>query len=363
VDAVARKTLFAHLVILVIISSACKAKPASEPTLTEPPLKSNPTAKPTLTPEPTSTPYPTLIPQVESNCPPGGWSQYTEEDGLADNWPRTMVVDQIGRVLVGYLIGDISLFHNGVWTSMPYTPGAPTYEINSIIPLDDGTLWVGTQGGQVALYRGGTWKMWTIQAEDQNTTVYSLEIAPDGRVWAATWNGIFQLQGDQWQPISKPVPEDFLFSGKTLFLDDEDGLWVGARRGLYYYKDGSWGPPAPGENGVQDVSDIEIDRFGNLWFSGPGGVLVFDGSTWTRVYPSGSQYDPGEIVSVNGIAFGPDERVWIADSEGVSVYENGVWQTVIPGVGSADIKLTGVEIDPWGAAWFTANEGVLCYNP
>jgi len=365
VAAFPKNKILVGVFILSFVFSACRISPNLELTATELPPNSEMTELPSQTPEPTQTPFPTQIPQIETNCPPGGWSQFTEEDGLVDNWPRTLAVDDDGRVYVGYLIGNISFLQNGIWTTFPEKLGSPKYEVNVIIPLENGDLWVGTQGGYIAIYHGRVWKMFpSILVDGENTTVYDLETAPDGRVWAATWDGIFQLQGDDWQPLSKPVPDDSLFSGKSLYLDNEGGLWVGARRGLYYYKDGVWKPSVSVGTGHQNIENIEVDRSGNIWFGGMGSIFIFDGTTWTRVFPGeGISSNPGDSVSVSDLAVGPDGRVWTTYSGLAAVFENGAWLPVIPGVGSKDIKVYRVDLDPWGAAWFVSNEGILCYNP
>jgi len=355
---VSRKTVFALSLILVIISFACKAKPSPEPTLTESPHTLTPTV------EPTPTPYPTLIPQLESNCPSGGWTQYTEQDGLADNWPSALEVDNDGRVLVGYFLGEISLFHNKVWTSMPPEPQSPSNQVTSIMNIENGDIWAGTQLGYIAHYRSGDWTMRSIFVEGEKTSVYDLEIAPDGRVWAATWDGIFQLQGDNWVSIGKPFDENRLFSGKSIYLDREGGLWVGARYGLHYFLNGGWIPITTTFEPIYEVLAIEEDQFGNLWFGYMGGVLVFDGDIWKHVYPPEDTNEQDSAwTRVESLAIGPDGQVWVIGSQKAVVYENGIWQPVSPGVGSPDIQLFNVDVDPWGAAWFISNEGVLCYNP
>lgn len=353
--------LIAGVLILSIGLSACQNSFPPEPTLTKPPLSSSPTTSDL----PTQTPYPTRIPQIESNCPPGGWNLYTEEDGLSDNWPRTLAVDPDGRVYVSYFKGDISFLLNGIWTTFPDSPGSPSNQVNKILPLDSGDIWAGTQTGYIALYHEDAWKMWSgIFVDGENTSVYDLETAPDGRVWAATWDGIYQLQGDKWVSIGKPVAENILFSGKSVHLDRKGGLWVGARYGLHYFIKGGWMPITTTFEPIYEVDVIEEDRFGNLWFGYKGGVLVFDGDIWKQVYPPESTTEEDSAwTRVESLAIGPNELVWVIDSQGAVVYENGTWQPIIPGIGSSDIQLFKVDVDPWGAAWFVSNEGVLCYNP
>lgn len=355
-----RTNIVVSVLFLSIGLSACQNSYPPEPTITKTQFSSTSTAADL----PTQTPKPTRISQIESNCPPGGWTLYTEEDGLADNWPWELVVDNGGRVLVGYLIGDISLLQNGIWTSMPAVPRAPTYQVTSIIPLENGNLWVGTQAGYIAHYRGGEWTMWSIIVEGENTSVYDMEIAPDGRAWAATWDGIYQLQGDKWVSIGKPVAENILFSGKSVHLDRKGGLWVGARYGLHYFINGGWMSITTTFEPIYELDVIEEDRFGNLWFGYRGGVLVFDGDIWKHVYPpEGTTEEDSAWTRVKSLAIGPNGRVWVIDSQGAAVYESGTWQLIIPGIGSPDIQLFKVDVDPWGAAWFVSNEGVLCYNP
>lgn len=364
-DLIPQCKIMVWLLILSIAFTACRVEPAPEPTRTDLPPSLVSTAKPTQTPAPTQTNYPTRIPQSRSNCPPGGWTLFTEKDGLVDNWPRTLAVDHDGRVYVGYLKGNISYLLNGIWTTYPDTPGSPSNQTNKIVPLENGDIWTGNQNGYIALYHNYDWKMWSgISVDGETTAVYDLEIAPDGRVWAATWDGVFQLRGDKWQPFSKPVPEAILFSAKSVQLDQADGLWVGAKYGLHYFKDGIWNNITTGYEPIYDVVFIEEDQFGNLWFGYMDGILFFDGTVWQRVFPAqGSGPSVGSRSRVDSLALGIDGQIWVSSHQGATVYEDGKWKQLTPDVGENGIQLYQVDLDPWGAAWFISNEGVLCYNP
>lgn len=196
-----------------------------------------------------------------------------------------------------------------------------------MIPLETGGVWIGTQGGQVSLLEGheSVWVLGVIPIEKGGTAVYDLAISPQGHVWAATWDGLFELWGDEWIRIPKPVPEYIqLYSPKSLYFDRKGGLWVGARHALNYYSQGVWSGPLQGIPELINVEDIERDSSGKLWFGSITGGFVYDGETWLRVYPE-EDHPPG-ILQVESLAVDLEGRVWLVSTRETVVYQDGSWQ-------------------------------------
>ncbi len=301
---------------------------------------------------------------MESSCPSGGWTLYTEENGLADTRIRVLEVDSAGTIWVGYLTGEINMLQDGIWMRPINSIGYPTFTVNDIVPLNNGVVWVGTQSGQLTYYRDGIWHSYYDLMENGGTAIYDIEVAPDGRVWAGAWDGLFQLQIDHWVEAPKPVADDIQMTVKTVHLDQRGGLWIGAKYDLYYYRNGAWGMVGSDTMKIQDVQEIEEEPSGRIWFAGRGGVYSFDGERWDRTFlVEVEEPDTVEIKTMNSVSIGPDGKVWVAGPPGSYVLQDGSWKKIVPGAGSPEKKLFLVEVDPWGAVWFASGEGILCYNP
>ena len=348
----------AALFFLAWMIVSCQGAADTIPTLTSlPSLTPSQTPQPSLAP----TPWPTRIPQDKSNCPGQGWTLYTEESGLAGSDLKTIAVGPDGVIWAADFYGKIAWLYNGKWSTLPLDP---IPQVNVIIPLESGSLWLGTQGGQVVLLEGQD-QIWTsrvIPMEKGGTAVYDLAVSPQGRLWAATWDGLFALWGEEWTRIPRPVPEYVdLYSPKSLYFDSLGGLWVGARHTFNYYFQGAWSGPAEGIPELINVEDIELDHSGRLWFGSLTGAFVHDGKAWVRVYPD--QDSPSEINQVKSLAVDLEGRVWLISSRDAVRYEGGSWQQVSPEVELPEISLRSVEVDSWGALWFVSNAGLVCYLP
>ena len=349
------------LLVGVFVTASCRnAQPEVLATETQMPSLT-PSSMPTSTPTSTPTPWPTRKPQEKSNCPAGGWTLYTEESGLIGSYFKSIATGSDGVIWAADFYGTINWLYNGKWSTVP---SVSIPEINVMIPLETGGLWVGTQGGQVSLVEGYD-RLWTsrvIPMEKGGTAVYDLAISPQGHLWAGTWDGLYELWGDDWAEIPKPVPENvILYSPTALYFDQKGGLWVGARHSFNYYFQGVWSGPSEGIPELVNIEDIEQDSSGNLWFGSITGAFVYDGETWERVYPV--DYTPGDTLQTRSLAVDYEGRIWLVSEQDTAVYQAGKWESVIPDVGSQEISIHSVEVDPWGAMWFASNEGVLCYLP
>ena len=355
------------LLILLIAFASCQAEQAPEPTKTEPPPSITPTDKPSLTPEPsqTLTPFPTPVPQTESSCPLGGWTLYTEKNGLVENWVKSVAVDKTGQVWAGFSQGRVNLLQNGNWITLPHTVGAPFGDVRTLLPLDDGSVLVGTQSGEVGFYSNHTWKSWDIKPGGENTSIYAVEVSPGGVVFAGTWHGLFQLQGDEFTPFTKPLPDNYLFTVKSLLWDSGGRLWVGGKYGIHYFQSGTWRTFTRSGSDYYDVVDIEERYTGELWFGTMDGVYTYSGDIWKRTSPEdlSNDSDP-DRARIESLAIGPDGKVWIiVNGNEVQIFEKSSWRSVPLEKIDPESQLNQVDIDPWGAAWFATYEGVLCYNP
>jgi len=349
------------LLISVVFSGSCQSSESSDlvPEAQLPSPTSSPT--PSEVPTSTATPWPSRIPQDMSNCPVGGWTLFTEENGLGGSAIKSIAAGSDGVIWAADYYGSISWMYNGDWFTLPIDP---IPNINVILPLETGGLWVGTQGGKVSSITGYD-QMWTsrvVPMEKGGTAVYDLAISPQGHLWAATWDGLYELWGDDWVRISKPVPDNVqLYSPKSLYFDQQGGLWVGARHAFNYYFQGVWSGLSAGIPELINVEDIEKDKVGNLWFGSLTGAFVYDGGTWEKVYPQDDV--PAGIFQIESLASDHKGRMWLVSSQETVLYQDGSWQPVIPDVGPADISIRSVEVDPFGALWFVSTAGVLCYLP
>ncbi len=137
----------------------------------------------------------------------------------------------------------------------------------------DGSLWIGTDGG-LSRFDGKTFQTFTVQDGLAYNSVRALLLDRSGSLWIATDGGLSKLRLGAF--VNEPVLER-LRGHKiwALYEDANGGLWIGTHGdGLFWLKNGHLaqfttkaGLPS------NKIHFIAEDARGNLWMSGPSGIL------------------------------------------------------------------------------------------
>jgi sugar lactone lactonase YvrE len=114
--------------------------------------------------------------------------------------------------------------------------------------------------------------------------------------------------------------------------------------------------------GFYSVDGIACGPEDEIWVAHYEGVGHFDGSSWTD-YPSSENLGTGEFVSlVNSIAIAPDGKVWVATADSVAAFDGAAWQVFEAGQGFAeDPSPQDLAVDALGNVWVIASD-LLNYN-
>lgn len=239
-------------------------------------------------------------------------------------YAKAILVDEVGRLWVGYRTGLARYDHNG-WVEIPVSPGTQPGPITAMIELAGGGILVGGEAG------------------------------------------LAMVEGEGFVPLS--LPADRVTSAASALLEDANGrLWVGfsspTRGGLLLRDEAGWHEIRP-EDGLihPSVNQIIEDSTGRIHvaagFSGRGGVCHLD--------------DPGNLTSWNclGMAEGLASdmvRLVFEDSYGQIWYGSEFRGAAVLGEGhmvrlGLEDGLAGSELkamleDPSGALWLGCDKGL-----
>ncbi|MEZ4641808.1 MAG: hypothetical protein R3E31_03535 [Chloroflexota bacterium] len=156
-----------------------------------------------------------------------------------------------------------------------------------IIVVDNGNLYYASEEG-VSAYDGSGWQLWAIDEKPEANSYRTIAQGADGSVWVggfygAQWFYAYDADGD-WVNTD----DHLSYVSVNTFYPTRDGMWVGHSNGasFYTYADGSWMDFERADEagaGIYkgDVSALEYDNMGRLWFGTTAGVTVWDGSTFT----------------------------------------------------------------------------------
>jgi len=194
--------------------------------------------------------FPLSVPQPDPVNELWRWQVFSERDGLA-----SVRIDDIAqaRGLVWFATDQgVSCYDGMQWKTYTDQDGLPSNEIQAVLPVADGVVWVGTDNGVARLSsldapNGSVGELtdrarWQVFTEDDGLpgiVVEDLLEDQDGRVWAATDNGAAFFDGQAWQSFTTA-----------------DGL------------------------AHDQVNDMALGSDGSIWFATEKGASQYDGVTW-----------------------------------------------------------------------------------
>jgi diguanylate cyclase (GGDEF)-like protein len=235
------------------------------------------------------------------------------DEGLPTEFARSVLLDREGNLWVGSL-GLHRLLGRGAWRSHTPKEGLPA-DVWSLLRDRDGQLWVGTGKG-LARADGARWR---VLPGTEGLTVRAVVQRPDGSlVFGGEPYGLHR-----WDPATRrlqALPELPDGGRKVLSLAQQaDGtLWIGTQRdGLLRATDagGGWRierQPLPGGQPRERISDLALDRRGQLWIAGSDGLAQRRDAAWVRFGTADG------LASANLIylaASRDDDSLWLAYAE------------------------------------------------
>ena len=293
----------------------------------------------------------------------GDFLRYTEADGLL--WDSVSDIAVYGKdiwIANGYK--GVSRISNGQITNFSEEQGMPDNYANSLAFDQAGTLWVGSSGGLIS-YKSGQWKMYASDSPANLSSVYNLEITPDGKIWAATLPfGTGRLC--QFNPGDATCAEDFLDvdgQGINALVLTADGIPVyGTNKGISLYENGAAiSLKTEDQLASNFVDSLASTPDGKLWVGTDSGIQLIDLTNPTGEWAT---FTDNEFPEMGGnwgkaVAIGSDGTVWVAMTNGsASRYQNGTW-TNFEDIYSFDT----VAVDADGRAWFgDDSKGIIVLN-
>lgn len=266
--------------------------------------------------------------------------------------------------------------------------------VNAIYEDKEKNLWVGTVEGGLNLKRQGTEQFlhyrWE-RGEISHNSVSSLASDNQGRLWVGTWGGGINIMNPK--ALNRPLqviythPETgfpLFFIAVLVYDPINNGMWVGANRGLFFYDMATQKFISPFANhmaeNVRGCLGALIDKEDKLWIGSTEGVYIIDLHSHSAKSEKGEfQYrhlnykldNPQSklIEKISCFCETTDGTLWLG-SNGYGIYKR-----VVDGQGKEkfisynttqdlinnNVRSMQEGID--GNIWIGTNNGLSCYHP
>ncbi|HIP32463.1 MAG TPA: hypothetical protein EYG86_06865 [Crocinitomicaceae bacterium] len=261
-------------------------------------------------------------------------SNYTLEDGLAQNQVKHIAQDKNGYIWFGTYNSGISKFDGNTLSTYSVDNGLASNNIQKMLVDKDSNIWIGSYGNGVSLYDGKTFDPLEKLNKDLGKKVYSIFQDSRGIIYIGTDSGVVSYDGmnveylhikyEKFQrDIIRSIAEDkdgkIYFGGMrygiaildkeelsylntnnesisafSLLLDKKNQLIIGSRKGVYLYKNGEITNLSKKFN-VADglVHSLYNDEDGITWIGTTKGLYKFDQLSIKEVFLSGTSNQLG----------------------------------------------------------------------
>ncbi|MEJ2104917.1 MAG: two-component regulator propeller domain-containing protein, partial [Ignavibacteriaceae bacterium] len=270
------------------------------------------------------------------------WTVFNPSNsGLPTSHTTSIEIDERGNKWVGTSSGLVK-YDDTSWTVYKTSnSGLPSNWINSIRIDVNENKWIGTPGYGLAKYDGINWTVYNTSNSDlPSNEVNSISFDIDGNKWIGTSSGLVKYDDTNWtvyDTSNSGLPQNFGI--RSISIDSEGNKWIGINNGLVKYDNTNWTVYNASNSGLpyNTINSISVDVYGNKWigyakyeeicFMGgcggyvkDGGLVKYDGTTWTSYHTTNSGLPDHWIRS---IVIDKSGNKWIGTDNGIAVFNEG----------------------------------------
>ncbi len=231
-------------------------------------------------------------------------------------------------VVCVYRSGLVRIRQNNKWFTPSYAPSQLRHS-NRLIFDKNGNLWLTTNEG-VFLYRTSN-SLWTYHNEnslDLRNNINAILPLPDGNIWLGTGNGVVIVHPNETEQWIKDIDNHQLGAVTGMEQANDGTIWItsgSSFSGTYRWNGTKWKHYDIGNDPLNTmIHKIHKDKNGDLWFLGLAkkglykeisqpGVFLFQNM---KFIPWGDIHHLPE-KRVYAFSEGPDQSYWFGTSKGI----------------------------------------------
>ena len=272
---------------------------------------------------------------------------------LRSPWVPQLGADYEGRLLIPVL-GGLAVVEKGRWQIIGKQNGLPGDSVSGVYVDREGSVWLGMNGRGLARWIGyGEWEGYSGTEGLSNETVWQVVPGSNGTIWAGTGDGVYLGTRQTATYRFRRAPE-FPSGAIIAMLKARDGaIWAAVQHGHLYRRD-----PRTGRVREYRIRGMGPGASVMRLAEGPGGEIygaVSQRGSLVVVKPDGQITDlplPGD-KPLRGLAVtvDPGGAIWFGAEEGLYRYLRGVWTRFGKEHGLLDDSVHGITISPDGGIW------------
>lgn len=314
-------------------------------------------------------------------------SKFYDLKTLVNNYTISLMEDSSGAIWVGTYDGisifnPISNFKN--YKMDPFLENSISDNmISGIYEDNSGMLWVGTVSEGLNLINRETGEITNFKKSLNENSISDNEIKQivgiDDEIWIATSNGL-----NKYDKKTKTFTNYYKDSSKSdslidnsirsLYIDNENNLWVGTVEGLMLFDRKN---TFKSYNEILESSNVHVKTFNNITQDKDGlfwiacgfdeGVISLNNKTKEVKHYTRNDNDPGSLSfnSVKTIAVDSKNNVWIGTQYGLNKFDRKTKKFTIykESDGLANNFISGILIDENDNLWISTNYGISKFDP
>jgi len=299
--------------------------------------------------------------------------------GMLKGTVRALAEDLDGQIWAGTVGGGLQRLDAAgqQFTRFGKAQGLPDERVQSLLVARDGTLWVGSWSGLVRLRRGAQrFEPAPEGLQLEGRVITLLHEDAQGRLWVGTQSGeLLRSGGGRIDWLDRGGGADGGLQALVEMEDDE--IWVGRSHGIEIRRAGDgevlrrmrhsvtrpWGPAG------SDVRAMVRDRSGVLWMGSYGGGLQRHvpngGAIWVR-HGDGDEDSVLGVADVRSLIELRNGEIWAGTNDrGIAVLDTQLRQLaeIRPGSGGyRGGRAGGITQAADGRVWIANGEGVAVFD-
>ena len=328
------------------------------------------------------------------------WATSVAAHSLAQPDTVTSAVETSdGRVWLGTRDKGLFYLEHGRISHI-HLPGV-SRNVQSILPLDNGDLWIGTGKG-IFLWNGKGVSQIGISPALRQADVRAMIRDRDANIWLGTSAGLLRVNKDGVH--FDDVGPDHAKPVTALFEDREGNLWIGRSQGVERLRETAFVTYPFKTAQEESGGPVFVDTTGRVWFGSfngglqwfrqaEGGTVSIDGLNHDVVYSiTGDEnelwvgrqrggltrlrYGAGQFRartytvsdglpenSVYAVYRSRDGSVWAATlNAGISQFVDGHFKNYFIANGLPSNTITAIDESPDGTMWFGTRNGLVAYS-